>query len=105
MQRFLDLFISIICATCFRRIFLTGQYLTLYVQLCALDDGRRNRLKHVEQIIEINRSRKRCILLVVLLIYTCDARTYESQIFPLRTGQYSNRKKVSAETGLHVICD
>jgi hypothetical protein len=24
------------------------QYLKLYVQLCAPDDGRRNRLKHVE---------------------------------------------------------
>jgi len=42
------------------------QYLTLYVQFCAPDDGRRNRLKHVEQFIEINRSGKRCILLVVL---------------------------------------
>jgi len=31
------------------------QYLTLYVQFCAPDDGRRNRLKHVEQFIEINR--------------------------------------------------
>ena len=41
----------------------------LYVQFCAPDDGRRNRLKHVEQIIEINRSRKHCILLVVLQIY------------------------------------
>ena len=40
---------------------LVWQYLTLYVQFCALDNGRRNRLKHVEQIIEINRSRKRCI--------------------------------------------
>jgi hypothetical protein len=42
------------------------QYLTLYVQFCAPDAGRRNRLKHVEQFIEINISRKRCILLVVL---------------------------------------
>jgi len=42
------------------------QYLTLYVQFCAPDDGQRNRLKHVEQFIEINRLRKRCILLVVL---------------------------------------
>jgi len=42
------------------------QYLTLYVQFCAPDDGRRNHLKHVEQFIEINRSGKRCILLVVL---------------------------------------
>jgi len=29
-------------------------------------DGQTNRLKYVEQFIEINRSRKRCILLVVL---------------------------------------
>ena len=43
------------------------------------DDGRRNRLKHVDQFIEINRSRKRCILLVVLWRYTCDARTCERQ--------------------------
>jgi hypothetical protein len=41
------------------------QYLTLYVKFCAPDDERMNRLKHVEQFIEINRSRKRCILLVV----------------------------------------
>ena len=45
---------------------LVGRYLTLYVQFCAPDDGRRNRLKHVEQFIEINGSRKRCVLLVVL---------------------------------------
>ena len=45
---------------------LVWQYLTLYVQFCAPDDGRRNRLKHVEQFIEINRSKKRCILLVEL---------------------------------------
>jgi hypothetical protein len=51
----------------------------LYVQFCAPDDGRKNRLKHVEQFIEINRSRKHCILLVVLSSYTCNARTYESQ--------------------------
>ena len=37
-----------------------------YVQFCGPDDGRRNRLKHAEQFIEVNRSRKRCILLVVL---------------------------------------
>jgi len=45
---------------------LLWQYLTLYVQFCAPDDGRRNRLKHVEQFIEINRSRKPFVLLVVL---------------------------------------
>jgi hypothetical protein len=135
MQRFLDLFISINCSTCFRRFLrpssgaqnctysvrycqinisdccyrgwdgttfhlmfqavfppiirstkrrsisstnvvpshprwqlaavLVWQYLT-YVQFCAPDDGRKNRLKHVEQFIEINISRTRCILLVVL---------------------------------------
>jgi hypothetical protein len=27
------------------------------VQICAPDDGRRNRLKHVEQFVEINKSR------------------------------------------------
>jgi len=37
------------------------QYLKLYVQFCAPDDGQRNLLKHAEQFIEINRSRKRCI--------------------------------------------
>jgi hypothetical protein len=26
------------------------QYLKLYVQLCAPDDGRRNRLKHVQRL-------------------------------------------------------
>jgi len=37
---------------------LVWQYLTLYTQFCAPDDGRRNRPKHVEKFIEINRSRK-----------------------------------------------
>jgi len=46
---------------CLQAAVLVWQYLTLYVQFCAPDDGRRNRLKHVEQFIEINRSRKRCI--------------------------------------------
>jgi len=45
---------------------LVWQYLALYIQFCAPDDGRRNGLKHVEQFIEINRSRKSFILLVVL---------------------------------------
>ena len=38
-------------------------------------------MKHVEQFIEINRSRKLCILLVVLIdtSYTSDAQTYERQ--------------------------
>jgi hypothetical protein len=42
------------------------QYLMLCVQFCAPDDGRRNRGERVEQFTEINRSRKRCILFVVL---------------------------------------
>ena len=60
---------------------LVWQCLTPYMQFCAPDDGRRNRLKLVEQFIEINRSRKCCILLVVLQWYTCDVRTCELQIF------------------------
>jgi hypothetical protein len=48
---------------------LVWQYLALYIQFCASDDGRRNRMNHVEQFIEINRSRKRCILLAVLWRY------------------------------------
>jgi len=44
---------------------LVWQCLMLYVQFCAPEDRWRNCLKHVEQFIEINRSRKR-ILLVVL---------------------------------------
>jgi hypothetical protein len=59
---------------------LVWQYLTLYVQFCARDYGRRNRLKHVEQFIEINRSEKICIFWVVLRKYICDTRTYERQI-------------------------
>jgi hypothetical protein len=119
MQRFLDLFISINCSTCFRRFLRPSSgaqnctYSVRYCQtntaaccyrgrdgtafhlihdtsrltisdavctVCAPDDGRRNRLKHVGQFIEINRSRKRCILLVVTQRYPCDARTYERQI-------------------------
>jgi len=40
--------------------------LTLYVQFCAPDDGRKTRLKHVERLTEINKFEKRCILLLVL---------------------------------------
>jgi hypothetical protein len=29
---------------------ISWQYLKLYVQLCAPDDGQRNRLKHVENL-------------------------------------------------------
>jgi hypothetical protein len=39
---------------------------TLYVYFYAPDDGRRNRLKHVQKFMEFNRLRKGCILLVVL---------------------------------------
>jgi len=46
-------------------VVLVWQYLTLYVQFCDPDDGRRSRLKHVEQFIEINRTRKASVLLVV----------------------------------------
>jgi hypothetical protein len=45
---------------------LVWQYLVLYVQFCAPDDGWRNCLKHVEQFMEINRSRRYRIMLVVL---------------------------------------
>jgi len=62
---FLNLFISVRRCTCFRRFFrpssgaqnctysvryLSDQYLTLYVQFWAPDDGRKNRLKHVERL-------------------------------------------------------
>ena len=43
--------------------------LTLYVQSCAPDDGRINRLKHVALLTEIYKLEKRCILLVVLWKY------------------------------------
>ena len=57
--------------------------MTLYRQFRAPDDGRRNRLKQVEQLIEINRSRKRCIFLVVVQRYTRYARIYERPTFHL----------------------
>jgi len=37
---------------------LSDQYLTLYVQFWAPDDGRKTRLKHVERLAEINKFRK-----------------------------------------------
>ena len=40
--------------------------LTLCVQFCATDDGRKNLLKHLERLTEINKLGKRCIFLVVL---------------------------------------
>jgi hypothetical protein len=41
---------------------LVWQYLTLYAQFCAPDDGWRNRPKHVEQFIVMNRPRKRAFV-------------------------------------------
>ena len=35
----------------------SDKYLTLYVQFCALDDGRKTRLKHAERLTEINKLR------------------------------------------------
>jgi len=70
---FLNLFISVRRSTCFRRFFrpssgaqnctynfryLSDKYLTLYVQFWAAVDGRKNRLKHVERLTEINKLRK-----------------------------------------------
>ena len=69
---FHSLFISVRRSTCFRRFlrsssiaqnctysvrYLSEQYcyLTLYVQFWAPDDGRKNRLKHVERLTEINK--------------------------------------------------
>ena len=61
---FLNLFISVRRSTCLRRFFrpssgaqnctysityLSDQYVTLYVQFWAPDDGRKNCLKHVER--------------------------------------------------------
>ena len=33
----------------------SDQYLTLYVQFLAPDDGRKNRLKHIEHLTDINK--------------------------------------------------
>ena len=67
---FLNVFISVRRCTRFRRVFLpssgtqnctysvrywSDEYLTLYVQFWAPDDGRENRLKHVERLTEINK--------------------------------------------------
>ena len=67
---FHNFFISIRRSTCFRRFFrpssgtqkctysvryLSDQYLTLYAQFWAPDDGRKNRLKHVERVKEIKK--------------------------------------------------
>ena len=65
---FLSLFISVIRSACFRRFFRpssgaqnctysvrSDKYPTLCVQFRAPDDGRKNRLKHVERLTEINK--------------------------------------------------
>ena len=67
---FHSLFISVRRSTCFRWVFRpssgaqnctyrvrywSDKYLTLYVQVWAPDDGRKNRLKHVERLTEINK--------------------------------------------------
>ena len=80
MKRFSNLFISVRRSTCFRRFFRSSsgaQNWKLYVQFCAPDDGRKNRLKHVERLTEINKFEKRCVLMVVLCDYINHARTYE----------------------------
>jgi len=65
---FHSLFISVRFSIYFRRVFhpslgaqncniqrqTCDQYLTLYVQFLAPDDGRTTRLKHVEHLTEIN---------------------------------------------------
>ena len=68
--KFHNLFISVRSCTCFKRFFrpspgaqnctysvryLSDQYLTLYVLFWAPDDGRKNRLKHVELLTEIKK--------------------------------------------------
>jgi hypothetical protein len=39
-------------------MYLSDQYLTLYVQFWAHDDGRKNLLKNIERFTEINKLRK-----------------------------------------------
>ena len=43
----------------------SSKCLRLYVQFCAPDDGRTNRLKHAERLTEINKFEKSCTLLVI----------------------------------------
>jgi len=67
---FHNLFISVRRSTCFRRFFhpssgaqnctysvryWSDQYLMLYVQFWAPEDGWKNRLKHMERLTEINK--------------------------------------------------
>jgi len=73
---FHNLFISVERSTCFRRVsrpssgaqnctysirYLSDQYLTLYVQFWAPDDGRKYRLKHMQRLTEINRETFRLV--------------------------------------------
>jgi len=68
--KFHNLFTSVTCSTCFRRFFRpspgaqnctyrvrywSDKYLTLYVQFWSPDDGRKNLLKHVDRLTEINK--------------------------------------------------
>jgi len=84
---FLNLFISVRHSTCFVRFFrpssgaqiwtysvryLSDQYPTLYVQLCAPDDGRKTRLKHVECLTEINKLRN----VAYYWLYSANKRVY-----------------------------
>ena len=70
VSQFIYLFIPVRRSTCFRRGFRPSsgaqnctysvrywfdKYLTMYVQFCAPDDGRKNRLKYVERLTEINK--------------------------------------------------
>jgi len=70
MATFHNLFISVRHSTCFRWVFCpssgaqnciysvrywSDKYLTLYVQFWAPDDGRKNSLKHVQRLTEINK--------------------------------------------------
>jgi len=100
---FLNLFISVRRSTCFRRFFrpstaaqnctysvryLSDKYLKLYVQFWAPDDGRKNRLKHVERLTEINKLRKvasfllyseneLAVLILIVLISICVLSDWE----------------------------
>ena len=51
--------------------------LTLYVQFWAPDDGRKNRLKHVERLAQIHKLWNSASLLVVLYEFISNAPTYE----------------------------
>jgi len=104
MQRFLDLFIYINCSTCFRWFLHPSSWMRWNVSSISSTTAAGSSIgltipdavctvlcswwwaeeppENVEQFVEINRSRKRCILLVVLSRYTCDARTYKRQISP-----------------------